>query len=89
FNVTGAMIPEHNITLQPKWNVIGWYGLTNTTASWLIDNITDANTLIPWNSLMQKFGDGYFHGPAADFQVNVGGGVFAFMDSGITSVWKH
>ncbi|MCD6512562.1 MAG: hypothetical protein J7K61_03050, partial [Thermoplasmata archaeon] len=69
--------------------VIGWYGLTNTTASWLIDNITDASMVVDWNASSQRFGDGYFHGPVDDFLINLGDGVFVFIDSSSPVQWRH
>ena len=89
FNITGETIPQQELTLQPKWNVIGWYGLTNTTASWLLNNITNATTIVNWNATAQRFGDGFFDGPSPDFNIGVGEGIFVYVSPPSSVHWRH
>jgi len=42
FTAIGGDVPSREITLHNGWNLIGWASVFNTTAQWLVDNITNA-----------------------------------------------
>jgi len=69
-----------NVSLKVGVNLIGWYHNQNTTASSILENISNCLSIIKWDPVVQDYWlylPGY---PAFDFVVTQGMGLFVDVD---------
>ncbi|PNX51016.1 MAG: hypothetical protein BV456_04690, partial [Thermoplasmata archaeon M8B2D] len=84
FNI-GYPVTSVNISLKVGVNLIGWYHNQNTTASSILENISNCSSIIRWDPVVQDYWlylPGY---PAFDFVVTQGMGLF--VDVNQESYW--
>ncbi|PNX46179.1 MAG: hypothetical protein BV457_08145 [Thermoplasmata archaeon M9B1D] len=73
-------ITSVNVSLKVSVNLIGWYHNQNTTASSILENISNCSSIIKWDQVVQDYWlylPGY---PAFDFVVTQGMGLFVDVD---------
>jgi hypothetical protein len=76
----GNPVTDLNVSLKEGVNLIGWYHKQNTTASSILENISNCSSIIKWDPLVQDYWlylPGY---PAFDFVVTQGMGLFVEVD---------
>jgi len=85
FSITGKIVSNISLTLQPGWNLLGWSNTETISAELFGETISGCDTVMEWDSLMQD----YIPHPMAtnvnNFDVNMGMGLFIHTDQ--ASIW--
>lgn len=86
--LVGILINEANVSLEPGWNLLGWYHDYNTTASDIAANITGCISVSMWDAATQDYQTYIVGGPPSfDFTVTCGMGIFVEMNQ--SGIWNR
>ncbi len=86
-SIYGNPITNVNIPLGIGWNLIGWYHDYDTTASNLLENISDCTQIARWNVTLQAYDKVYFPGAPPTFDFPISRGMGLFIEVSDISVW--
>ncbi len=85
FSVTGVLIENISIAIQPGWNLIGWANIINATAETIGESIINCDTVLGWDVIAQEYVGHPMGTPIHNFNVAMGQGLFIHANS--ESIW--
>ncbi|HEC76240.1 MAG TPA: hypothetical protein ENI33_03130, partial [Thermoplasmatales archaeon] len=86
FNITGTIIKNITIDLQPGFNLLGWTHDNSTNASEVADEIENITMVVEWNNSLDDFITYLKELGAIDFVIARGDGFYVFL-AGESEKW--
>jgi hypothetical protein len=89
WTLEGTYITSVTVPIHQEWNLIGWPGEENTTASSLGDNILGATVICMFNAQTQQYMTHVVTIPIKDFTITRGMGLFLYATQETTWQWQE